>query len=319
MQKRILITGITGFAGSHLAETLLEDQNNYLIGTYHTAFTPSDFPYLSSVEMKQCDLSSKTDVESLLEQVKPDEIYHLAGATSPSESIQNPKETIEVNVIGELNLLEGIKKLKLQQTKILLIISSEVYGKIGKEDLPITETTPLKPMNPYAVSKVAQDFLGLQYYLAYEMNIIRVRPFNHIGPRQSSKFVVSSFAKQLAEIEISSQESGEIQVGNVEAIRDFSDVQDIVRGYILLMEKGERGEVYNIGSGNGVKIATILQTLISLITKQVEIVQDPELLRPLDTPEIVCDPSKIRSLGWNPTIPLEQSLKNILDFWRRNV
>ena len=317
--KRILITGITGFAGSHLAEALVTNPDNQIFGTYHSPYDEKESPHLSSIQMEQVDITSQENVQRLLEKVKPHEIYHLAGATSPSESFQNSQKTLEANIMGELYLLESVRKLGLKDTKILLVISSEVYGKVTRDSLPVSEITPLLPMNPYAVSKVTQDFLGLQYFLSDKLPIIRVRPFNHIGPRQSSKFVVSSFAKQLVEIEKSPEIKGSMHVGNLDVVRDFSDVRDIVKGYTLLMEKGEIGDVYNIGSGRGVKISHVLEILKSFVKKEVEVVQDPSLVRSIDVPELVCDASKIKKLGWTPEISLEVSLKDVLDYWRENV
>jgi GDP-4-dehydro-6-deoxy-D-mannose reductase len=317
--KKILITGVTGFAGSFLAEELLKNPDNQIIGTYHSSPNLEELPFLSSVLLEQGDITSAEHVEALVEKYKPEEIYHLAAATSPGDSFKDPKATLEANIMGELNILEAVKKLGLKETKVLLVISAEVYGKVSTENLPITEDVPFMPMNPYGVSKVAQDYLGLQYHLSDNLQIIRVRPFNHIGPRQTPKFVVASFAKQLAEIEKSSDAKGVLKVGNLDAIRDFSDVRDIVKGYILLMEKGAIGDVYNMGSEKEIRISDMLDTLKSFVKKEVEVIQDPSLIRPVDVPELVCSATKIKNLGWSPAISLEQSLKDTLEYWRKRV
>jgi GDP-4-dehydro-6-deoxy-D-mannose reductase len=205
------------------------------------------------------------------------------------------------------------------ETKVLLVSSAEVYGHIRPDDLPVDEETPHRPANPYAVSKIAQDYLGFQYYLSYKLPIIRVRPFNHIGPGQKLGFVVSDFAKQVAEIEKGSQPPI-IRVGNLEARRDFTDVRDIVKAYPLLLEKGEPGEVYNAGSGNSHSAKEIMEILLTLTTASVQVEQDPDRMRPSDIPEIRADITKIIEVtGWKPEIPFEQTIKDTLDYFRKVV
>jgi len=204
----------------------------------------------------------------------------------------------------------------------MVISSAEIYGYVTPENLPIGENTPFRPGNPYAVTKIAQDFIGLQYNLSYHMPIIRVRPFNHVGPRQATGFVVSDFAKQIAEIEKSHRQNlpttdPMLKVGNLEAKRDFTDVRDMVKAYSLILEKGVPGDVYNIGSGKSIKIAEVLDTLIGLSDTKIEKQTDPTKLRPSDVPEIVCNNTKIRNLtSWEPEIALETTLKDTLDYWR---
>jgi GDP-4-dehydro-6-deoxy-D-mannose reductase len=197
-----------------------------------------------------------------------------------------------------------------------VVASAEVYGSVTKEDLPMGEDTPLNPTNPYAVSKLAQDFLGLQYFLSYGIKTIRVRPFNHVGPRQAPNFVISSFAQKIAEIEKGKREPI-LPVGNLEAKRDFTDVRDMVKAYSLIMEKGEFGEVYNIGSGRSYKISEILEMLLSFSSVKITVEIDKSLFRPIDDPELVCDSTKInKTTGWKAEIPLEETLKDTLDYWR---
>lgn len=320
MSKKILITGITGFAGSHLAEQLLKSSEDKIYGTYHSSFDEQSLPFLKQAHVERLDITSEQDVLALLKKIQPNEIYHLAAAASPSGSVKHPQKTFEANILGQLNILEGVKSIGLRNTRILLVTSAEVYGKVIAENLPVDESVTFNPMNPYAVSKIAQDFLGLQYFNSELMDIIRVRPFNHIGPRQSPTFVVSAFAKQLVEIENSQGVSGVMKVGNLEAIRDFTDVHDMVSAYSALMEKGRSGDVYNVGSGKGVKIADILSQLQSFTNKEITIEEDPERIRPVDIPELVCDASKMKLLtGWEPLISLDQSLESVLGFWREKI
>ncbi|MDE2590663.1 MAG: GDP-mannose 4,6-dehydratase, partial [Patescibacteria group bacterium] len=262
------------------------------------------------------DLQDFERVKRIIGEIKPDEIYHLAALASPTKSFANPVETITNNVAIEINLFEAVKFHSLFQTKILITSSAEVYGIVDKNDLPMDEDTPLRPTSPYAVSKIAQDFLGFQYHQAAKLHIIRVRPFNHIGPRQTPQFVVARFASQIVDIEKGKIEPI-IRVGNLDTKRDFTDVKDMVRAYRMILEKGTPGEVYNIGSGVSYKISDILEKLLSLSTVKVTVEKDPNLYRPADNPELVCDSSKMKQMtGWEPKVSLDETLKNTLDYWR---
>lgn len=318
--KKVLITGVSGFAGGFLAEHLIENKSYDVFGTY---LSDSSLQKLSSIKDKgtfmKVDLVDRESVRHVIKTVKPDIIFHLAALSSPAESFKDPAQTFYNNVSGEINILESIRETDRNDTKILIISSAEVYGNVAPENLPIDEDTPLRPLTPYAVSKIAQDFLGLQYFLTYESKIIRVRPFNHIGPRQAPSFVVSAFAKQIAEIEKNIC-SPVIKVGNLETKRDFTDVRDIVKAYSSVIEKGKFGEVYNIGSGVSYKISTILEKMLSFSTTKITIEQDESRFRPGDMPEIVCDNRKIVTVtGWKPAISLDQSLKDTLNYWRNIV
>lgn len=318
MAKKVLITGITGFAGSYLAEYLAAHTDNTIVGTYLVEGNASVFQHEKKIALVKADLTQKEDVYNLIKEQTPDEIYHLAALTSPAESLKHPEKTFTNNISCQINLLEAVRSY-CPQTKILLISSAETYGMVDPKDIPIDEETPFRPTNPYAVSKIAQDYLGLQYFLTYKLNIIRVRPFNHIGPRQSPVFVVASFAKKIVDIE---KRKGEpiLKVGNLEPKRDFTDVRDMVRAYALVMEKGTVGQVYNIGSGIGRKISDMLHLLLSYSSIKVHIVEDPTLLRPSDTPELICDNRKFKqATGWETSIPFEQTLKETLDYWRNIV
>jgi GDP-4-dehydro-6-deoxy-D-mannose reductase len=311
--KKVLITGATGFVGQHLTN-YLASLNQFEI--YGTTQSSQSSLAKGKARLEMVDLLDFDSVSSMIDKIKPDLIYHLAAHTSPAESFDNPTPVVLGNIEMQMNLQNAIRKADLIDSRILIVSSGEVYGLIKNEDLPINEDTPFQPANPYAVSKVAQDFLGLQYYLSYKMDIVRVRPFNHTGPGQPTGFAIPSFAKQIALIEKGEQEPV-IKVGNLFSARDFTDVRDIVRGYALLMDKGQNGDVYNIGSGKSISIKNMLDMLLSFSTTKVEVVEDRGKVRPFDTPNIYSDYSKLNTLtGWTPEIPIEQTLKDTLDYWR---
>lgn len=314
---RVLITGITGFAGSYLAEHLLFNKKYKISGTYLAEDSLRNVGEIKSkLNLIRVDLSDQKTVYDIIERVSPDVIFHLAALTSPADSFKNPVQTLNNNISLQINLLEAVRKNNLMNTKILVTSSADIYGLVKKEDLPIDEQTPLMPTSPYSVSKIAQDFLGLTYFLSYNLKVIRVRPFNHVGPRQSSHFVVSSFARQISEIERGKREPI-LHVGNLESKRDFTDVRDMVRAYVLAVEKGKDGEVYNIGSGASHKISDILNKLVSMSSSQIKIEKDEALSRPSDNPDLVCNANKFMQLtSWKPEISLETTLKETLDYWR---
>ncbi|MBI2032933.1 MAG: GDP-mannose 4,6-dehydratase [Candidatus Levybacteria bacterium] len=316
MTQKVLVTGISGFAGSHLAECILSSSSYTLSGTYLSEKSLLNLGnHREKISLHQADLTDKKVTTDVISFTKPDLIFHLAALTAPGESFKHPSETITTNVSMQVNVLEAARE-HVPSARILIISSADAYGMVDPSDLPIDEETPFKPGNPYSVSKIVQDYLGLEYQLAYNMQIIRVRPFNHIGPRQESKFVISAFAKQIAEIEKGKKEPV-LLVGNLEAKRDFTDVRDIVRAYGMIMEKSNSGEVYNIGSGISHTISDMLDKLLSLSTASIDVKIDQSLLRPGDTPELRCDYSKLQSaIGWRPQIPLDKTLKDTLDYWR---
>jgi len=316
MGKKILITGASGFVGSHLVDHLAQNTNNDLFGTSFAKGGSKSLDENQKIQLLEVDLSKEEEVYGLIEKVKPDIIYHLAAFTSAADSFKSPRETVLNNIACQINIFESMRKSNLLNSKTLVVSSAEVYGSVRAEDLPMDEETLLNPTNPYAVSKLTQDFLGLQYFNSYGLKTVRVRPFNHVGPRQAPIFVVSSFAQKIVEIEKGKREPV-LPVGNLAAKRDFSDVRDVVRAYSLLMEKGEFGEVYNIGSGVSYKISEILDMLLSFSSAKVKIQVDEALFRPIDDPELVCDTTKINKLtGWKTEIPIEKTLKDTLDYWR---
>ena len=316
--KKVFITGITGFAGSFLAEHIASQKDYEIFGSFLSDTNLENTASVKEkVSLRQIDLRDSQKLQDLIKEIRPDFVYHLAALTSPADSFKNPVEFINNNIEAEVNLLEAIRAAGIFP-KVLIASSAEVYGEVAAGNLPIDEDTPLRPATPYAVSKIAQDFLGLQYFISYKIPVIRVRPFNHIGPRQAPNFVVSSFSKRIVDIERGKESV--MRVGNLMAKRDFTDVRDIVRGYLLLLEMGDPGDVYNIGSGKSYKISEILDKLLSMSNKDIKIEIDKQLLRPIDVPELVCDNKKIfQKTGWKPEIPIEKTLADTLDYWRSMV
>ena len=315
--KKALITGVAGFAGSHLSEFLLS-QKISVFGFFHPDHSINNIQHLKNrIDLIACDLLDKENVRAKTALVNPDFVFHLAAFSSPADSFKNPQETLINNILSQLNLLEALLKVK-SKAKILIVGSADEYGDIDQKYLPADEKTPLAPTSPYSVSKVAQDMLGLQFFLQYKLQIVRVRPFNHIGPRQSKAFVVPSFASQIAEIE--KQGQGIINVGNLEAWRDFTDVRDVVRAYLLALQKGVVGDVYNIGSGKAIKIADILKTLISLSKAKIKVKPDKSLFRPIDLKKIYCNFFKFQAqTGWKPKIPLLKTLSDTIEYERKKL
>ena len=312
-----LITGISGFAGSHLAEYLLSHTDWHVTGTVYGP--DSNVAHLKDrVALYPAELSQSQVVRDILQEVRPDFVFHLAAQPSPVLSRRDPWFTLENNIRVQLNILDAVAQIGLA-SRVLVVGSADEYGLVLPDDLPIDENTPLRPTTPYAVSKVAQGYLGLQYFLSHKVATIRVRPFNHIGPRQRKGFVAADFASQIAEIEAGLRPP-EIRVGALDVSRDLSDVRDIVRGYYLALTQGEPGEVYNLGAERECTIRALLETLISLAKLEVRVVQDPVLVRSSDVPRIVADCGKLRArTGWRAEIPFEQSLRDLLDYWRGQV
>lgn len=313
---RALITGITGFAGSHLAQILL-DRGDKVVGVARSRTKTLD--YLSQpIEPITADLRDPNAVNQLISDVQPEAIYHLAGQAFVPRSWANPWDTMESNIRPQLNILEAMLSCGCQ-ARLLISTSNEVYGRISEDQLPVRENTPLHPQNPYGVSKVTQDLMALQYHLSRNVDVLRARAFNHIGPRQNPFFVAASFAKQIAQIETGLNEPV-IYVGNLEAQRDFTDVIDVTRAYALLIEHGESGEAYNIGTGRAYSIQYLLDVLLNYSNIRIEIKPDPERMRPSDIPVIYADNSKLCSqTGWQPLYKFEDSLQRVLDYWRKEV
>ncbi len=314
---KILITGITGFAGRHLAAFLSKECNVDVTGM-DLSVPPEKPAGLRHVIIHCCDLADTARVKELIRQERPDAVIHLAARAQVAGAWEDAAAIMETNVVCTQSLMQAVHE-SAPQARVLLISSSEVYGKVPAEQMPIGEDSPLKPNNPYSASKVAVEFIGLEYFYAFGAPVIIARPFNHIGPGQRGNFVVPALASQIAEIEAGLKESV-LKVGWLDSERDFTDVRDIVRAYWLLIQKGEPGLAYNIASGKRHKIREILDTLLGLTEIRPRIESVPELMRPSDTPVVVGDASRLRKLNtWGPEIPIEDSLRDALDFWRRSV
>lgn len=314
--KKALITGISGFAGSYLTEFLLS-KGYQVSGTFYDKSTFTNIAILlNKIKIFQCDIVNYESFKKIIAEVNPDEIYHLAAITFIPTSVSNPKTTFDTNLYGTLNLYNAVRELGIKP-KVLFVGSSDEYGLVKRENIPINEYCPLNPTNPYSISKTSADYLSYFYFMTYHLNIIRVRPFNHIGPRQSAEFVTSDFAKQIADIE-KSIKNPIVEVGNLEAQRDFTDVRDMVAAYWLALQEGKAGEVYNLCSGNGISIDNILTRFLNLSEKKIKITRDPERYRPIDIPLLVGDCRKfLKQTFWKPLIPIEETLKDILNYWRK--
>jgi len=317
---RVLITGITGFAGSHLADYILAEHPDIQVsGIVRWRSRMENVLHIKDkVNLVEADLKDIVSLKKALAEVKPDRIFHLAAQSFVPTSWVCPAETFAINSIGQINLFEAVLDLGLKP-RIQIAGSSEEYGLVHPDEVPMKETNPLRPLSPYAVSKVGQDMLGYQYHKSYGMHIIRTRGFNHTGPRRGDVFICSNFAKQIVEIEKEKREPV-MYVGNLEAKRDFTDVRDTVRAYWLSLEKGEAGDVYNIGTGRAYAMKEILDMLLSLSRTEVEVKVDPKRLRPSDVQILQSDSTKFRQLtGWEPKIEFKQSLEDLLDFWRERI
>jgi GDP-4-dehydro-6-deoxy-D-mannose reductase len=314
---RALITGAGGFVGGHLCAYLLAHTGWELTGTVypHPVEGQPEEPRLC---LRHADLRDPEGVQALLGEVQPDCILHLAAQSFVPASFADPWDTLENNIRAQLNLLDAVRRSG-REVLVLVIGSNEEYGAPRPEELPQTEESPLRPHNPYAVSKVAQDFLGLQYHLAYGLPVVRVRPFNHTGPGQAPRFVVPAFASQIARIEAGLQEPV-MKVGNLEAARDFTDVRDIVRAYHLAVTQGEPGEVYNLASGQPQSVRGLLEMLLSYSEVEIRVERDPARYRPVDVPVAYGSAEKFRrQTGWKPEIPFEQTLRDVLEYWRGEI
>ncbi len=317
---KALITGTTGFAGSHLVEYLFEHQPQVeVFGIKRWRSPMENIAHLAGrLNLVETDLTDYHSVYGMLKEVRPDLIFHLAAQSFVPTSWNSPAATFETNVVGQIHIFEAVRSLSLDPS-IQIACSSEEYGLVHPEETPMTEANPLRPLSPYAVSKIAQDYLGYQYFQSYGLKVVRTRGFNHTGPRRGDVFVVANFAKQLARIKGGLAEPV-IRVGNLDAMRDFTDVRDMVRAYWLAATRGKPGEVYNIASGEAIVIKDLLDRLIELTEVEVEIQEDPERMRPSDVEILIGDSSKFRNdTGWKPEIPFEQTLRDTVDYWRERI
>jgi len=317
-KAKVLITGIAGFAGSHLAELLLS--KGYEVHGLCRPRSKTDHieGIKSKLQLEDADLLDSHSLYSTIARIKPDYIFHLAAQSFVPTSWVSPSVTLEVNVVGSANLFEAIRQAGISPA-IQIACSSEEYGLVKPEEIPIKEDNPLRPQSPYAVSKVAMDYLGYQYFCSYNIHIVRTRGFNHTGPRRGETFVTSNFAKQIALIEKGKQEPV-ISVGNLDAQRDWTDVRDVVRGYLMAVEKCDAGEVYNICTGKAVRVGDMLDLLLSFSKVKVKVQKDPNRMRPSDVPVLVGDNTKFcTKTGWKVEIAFEKTMKDLLDYWRERV
>jgi GDP-4-dehydro-6-deoxy-D-mannose reductase len=314
--RRVLVTGVTGFAGSHLVDYMLERGDCEIFGIQRWRSRTENVEHFADrITMLECDLRDATSTRDTLERVRPEWIFHLAAQSFVPTSWIAPTESLTTNVLAQVNIFEAVRHMKLD-CRIQLACSSEEYGMVYPDEVPIKETNPLRPLSPYAVSKVAQDMLGYQYWMSFKVDSVRTRGFNHEGPRRGPVFVASDFAKQIADIE-KGRKAPVLHVGNLEAQRDFTDVRDMVKAYWLALEKCEPGEVYNICRGQAWRIQEVLDMLVGMTKVKIEVRQDPARLRPSDVPILLGDNSKfVEATGWQPVIPFEQTLKDMLEYWR---
>ena len=317
---RVLITGVSGFVGLHLAEYLVANHPGlelYGLRRWRSA-APAPAAPGPAVQFVDGDLLDAPSLVRAMQASRPEAIVHLAASSSVASSWDTPSEMLQVNVLGTLNLLEAARQLDLD-APLVLACSAEAYGLVGERELPIQEEQPFRPVSPYAVSKAAADMLGFQYFQAFHLRTVRLRLFNHCGPRQSHRFVVASFARQIAMIEAGLRPP-RIRVGNLEVRRDFVDVRDAVRAYWSAATKGEPGQAYNVASGEAHSLREVLDRLLALSDAVVEVAFEPARLRPADIPVLTGDASRFRvATGWRPEIPLERTLADTLAYWRAAV
>lgn len=310
---RVLVIGAAGFVGPYL----LNELKSRGMQCYATKL-PYESIDVQDVKVLDLDVLDRDAVDELLMEVRPDFVFHLAAQSSVGLAWTKPELTIDINIKGSLHVMEAVREL-YYKPRVLMIGSGEEYGHILPEETPISEKNLLRPGNIYAATKACQNMTSEIYFRAYDLQTIMVRAFNHMGPGQTSTFVVSDFCRQVAEIEAGKMEPV-MRVGNLEAMRDFTDVRDVVRAYAMLIEKGSPGETYNVGSGRAVSIRSILDTIISMSDIDILVETDPAKIRPVDIPIIEADISKLKeATGWEPKIPLEQTLEDTLDYWRDRI
>ncbi len=311
---RILITGASGFVGQHLSRLLISCRHE-VFGTFLTG-NRAGLP--SGVKMLRCDLRHANEVRSVVQDVQPQQVYHLAALSSVKDSFENARLVYESNFWGTFNVLDAVRAAQ-PSARVLLVSSGHCYGPVKRSHLPIKETEPLHPDSPYGVSKAAADMLGGQFFHNYGLKVIRARPFNHTGPGQSPHFVCSDFARQFATIELGIS-SPLVRIGNIFARRDFSDVRDVVQAYVMLIAKGNPGEAYNVGSGRAVALRQILAILQSICPRKVQIEVEKQRLRRGETTVSFCSIRKLKqATGWHPKFDLRDTLQDLYSSWKEAI
>jgi len=319
MAEKALITGITGFVGSHLAEFLLA-KGVEVHGIKRWRSRTDNIDHIrGKLHLHDADMRDLHSLIVTVDESRPDYIFHLASQSFVPMSWKAPADTLDTNITGTVHLFEAVRKSRLDP-KIQVAGSSEEYGLVHPDEVPITEKNQLRPLSPYGVSKVATDLLAFQYFRSYGLKTVITRAFNHTGPRRGEVFVTSNFAKQIAEIELGLREPV-IMVGNLDAQRDFTDVRDVVRAYWLALQKCPPGEQYNICSEKARRIKDVLDLLLSLSRKKkIAVREDPARMRPSDVEVLLGDCSKFKkATGWKPEIPFKQTMGDLLDFWRQRL
>lgn len=311
--KKGLVIGAAGFVGRYLVKEMCNNKiETFVTKLPHEKFT-EEF-----VNVYDLDILDKDAIVNILYEIQPDYIFHLAAQSSVGVAWKNPLLTVDVNIKGSINVMDAVREL-FYKPRVLLIGSGEEYGYIKPEETPILEDNLLRPGNIYAATKACQNMIGSIYAKAYDMDLMMVRAFNHIGPGQAPLFVVSDFCKQVAEIEKGIREPV-IMVGNLAAKRDFTDVRDVVKAYVKLIKQGSAGETYNVGSGSAQEIRKILEKVIAMSDVNIKIETDPNKIRPVDVPIIEADITKLNTLtGWKPEISVEQTIHETLDYWRIHI
>jgi GDP-4-dehydro-6-deoxy-D-mannose reductase len=297
---RALVTGADGFVGRHLVAWLQEAGDDVVETDRHHGL----------------DILEPEALRAFVVGVGPEVVYHLAGQADVGGSWSNPVETFRVNAEGTMNVL--LAAVAADVSRVVAVSSADVYGRVGEDELPIAEDAELRPVSPYGASKAAADLIALQAHLGHGLGVVRVRPFNHLGPGQSDRFVASALASRIARNERGGTE--DVPVGNLTPRRDFTDVRDVVRAYRLVAERGEAGVAYNVCSGRDVAVQDLADRLVAMADRPMRLVPDPELARPVDTPVLRGDPTRLQAAtGWSPSVPLEQTLADVLDAWRKRV
>jgi GDP-4-dehydro-6-deoxy-D-mannose reductase len=297
---RALVTGADGFVGRHLVAWLQEAGDDVVETDRHHGL----------------DILEPEALRAFVVGVGPEVVYHLAGQADVGGSWSNPVETFRVNAEGTMNVL--LAAVAAGVSRVVAVSSADVYGRVGEDELPIAEDAELRPVSPYGASKAAADLIALQAHLGHGLGVVRARPFNHLGPGQSDRFVASALASRIARNELDGTE--EVPVGNLTPRRDFTDVRDVVRAYRLVAERGEAGVAYNVCSGRDVAVQELADRLVAMADRPMRLVVDPELARPVDTPVLRGDPTRLQAAtGWSPSVPLEQTLADVLDAWRKRV